>query len=152
MSAVINKIYIKQSKNAIADKNKLHSGNIYLHDYIKFKQFYECLCFYKYMVEQVDNSVNKQINYTQNRTPVGVLPVPGHLPKKVIYSAAEAKKQYYEMQHDIYVKEQSAHPKEKHKFPKVMKILLGTTGLASIILFRKSLSKMLRKIIKNPFK
>lgn len=104
------------------------------------------------MVEQVDNPVNKNMSYSQSRTPAGILNVPQSLPKKVIYSGTEAQKQYNEMQRDLYIGEKNAKEKEKHKFPKVLKILLGITGITSLILFRKNIGKMLKKLFKNPYK
>ncbi len=100
------------------------------------------------MVEQVENPANKQMSYGQNRTPVGILAVPGKLPKKIIYSGTEAQRQYNQMQYDLYIGEKTAKKKEKHKFPTVLKILLGASGITSIIIFRKDICK----IIKNFFK
>ena len=101
------------------------------------------------VVEQIDNPANKQMSYGKDRKPVGVIPVPQTLPKKTIYTGAEAMKQYNELQRDLYMSEKAAKKKPIHKFPTIMKILLGFAGISGLIIFRKNISKMIRNLFRR---
>lgn len=99
------------------------------------------------MVEQVDNPANNHMHYG-TKPPVGTISAPDRLPKKVVYSAKEAKQIYNQMQYDIY--EKAAHTKkpDKRKFPTVLKILFGTIAAATALIFGKDIIKFIKKIFK----
>ena len=93
------------------------------------------------VVEQIENPANKHMHYG-DKPPIGVVNAPNKLPKKVLYSNAEAERIYNQMQYDIY-------QSQKRKFPMVLKIILGTLTICGGIIFRKDLGKLIKKVFKN---
>lgn len=100
------------------------------------------------MVEklQIDNPANKSMHYGQLH--VGVLTPPDSIPKVTLYSEKEADKRYHEMQYDIYQKQKQAKPPKKSKFPSILKYLGAIIGISGAIIFRKDITKFIRKIFK----
>jgi hypothetical protein len=102
------------------------------------------------VVEQIENPANRAMHYG-DKPPVGVIKAPERLPKKVVYSNAEANKSFNQIQYDIYMDEKNARPR-KIKFPAILKILIGASAIAGIVLCRKEIGSFIHKYLKNPFK
>lgn len=100
------------------------------------------------VVEQIENPANKHMHYG-DKPPIGVVNAPNKLPKKVLYSNAEAERIYNQMQYDIYQSQKHTKPPKKGKFPMVLKIILGTLAICGGIIFRKDLGKLIKKVFKN---
>ena len=103
------------------------------------------------MKVEVSNPANKAMHYGDEPV-VTLVNAPAKLPSRVIYSGIEARKQYEQMEADIYDGVRKAKKIEKHKFPDVLKWTLGIAGAAFAIIFRKNLTKFVKKLFKNPFK
>lgn len=108
------------------------------------------MCFYKYMVVEIENPANKNMHYG-DKVPVGVINAPDRLPKKFIYSNYDAEKRYNELQYDIYQTQKHTKPPKKGKFPTVLKIILGTVAVACAVIFKKDILKYIKNF-KNPFR
>lgn len=100
------------------------------------------------VVEQIDNQANKHMHYG-DKPPIGIVNAPDKLPKKVLYSNAEANKIYNQMQHDIYEKQKHTKAPKKGKFPMILKIILGIIGIGAAIRFRKNIGNRIKKIFKG---
>lgn len=103
------------------------------------------------MVVTVENPANKPMHYG-NKNPVGVLSVPDKLPNKIIYSGRQGNIEYDKMQYEMYQKYQQTKVKSNRKFPKILKILLGISAIATLLIFGKNIGKFCKKLIKRPFK
>lgn len=103
------------------------------------------------MKVEVSNPANSSMHYGDSPV-ISSVNAPEKLPSRIIYSGIEARKQFEQMEVDIYNGVRKAKPIEKHKFPNVLKWALGIAGVASAVIFRKDLTKFFRKILKNPFK
>lgn len=99
------------------------------------------------MVEQIDNPANKAMHYGSPN--VGILNPPDKLPTVTLYSPTEAEKQYNKMQYDIYDKQQHTKAPDKHKFPKILKILGGIIGIGTVLIFGKNLLKYAKGLFKR---
>lgn len=97
------------------------------------------------VVEQINNPANKQMHYG-DKPPIGVVNTPNKPPKKVLYSNAEAERLFNELQYDIYQSQKHTKAPKKGKFPTVLKIILGSLGLCSAVIFRKDLIKLVKKV------
>lgn len=100
------------------------------------------------MVEklQIDNPANKSMHYGQLN--VGVLNPPNSIPKATLYSEKDAIRRYHQMEYDIYQEQKHAKPPEKGKFPDILKCLGALISITGTIIFRKDISKFIRKIFK----
>lgn len=99
------------------------------------------------VVEQIKNPANKSMHYG-DKPPIGVITAPDKVPKKVLYSNAQAERIYNQMQYDLYQSEKHAKPPKKGEFPLILKILTGSAGIILGITYRKDISKHLKKIFK----
>ncbi|MBQ8458943.1 hypothetical protein IJ541_02445 [bacterium] len=103
------------------------------------------------MVVEVVNPQNSSMHYG-DKPAVRVINAPDQLPKRVLYTNAEADKIYHEIQYDIYDKARHTKRPPKGKFPTVLKILGGIIAVGAAIVFRKNIASFCKKIFKNPFK
>lgn len=99
------------------------------------------------MVVEVTNPANKPMHYGDQPV-ITAIAAPEKLPSRIIYSGFEARKQYEQMEADIYDGVKKAKKIEKHKFPSVLKWALGIAGIASAVIFRKNIAKFFKKIFK----
>lgn len=99
------------------------------------------------VVEQIDNPANKHMHYG-DKPPIGVISAPDKLPKRVLYSNAQAERMYNEMQYDLYQSEKHTKPPKKGRFPTILKIIIGAAGVTLGVIFRKDITKYLKKIFK----
>ena len=97
------------------------------------------------MVEQIDNPANRSMHY--GKTNIGILNPPNSFPKVQLYSYNEGIKAYNEMQQDLYIKEKQAKPPEFHKFPTVLKIIIGGISIASAVICRKNIAKYFKNLV-----
>ena len=96
---------------------------------------------------QADNSTNKHMHYDKPLD-VGILNPPSRLPKVVVYSKADADYRYRNMQCDIYESYKKATEPPKKGFPTILKIAGGILTAVGAIVFRKDISKYLKKLFK----
>lgn len=96
---------------------------------------------------QTDNSVNKHMHYEKPLN-VGILNPPDRLPKVVVYSKADADYRYKVMQNDIYESYKQASEPPKKGFPTILKIAGGLIITAGAIIFRKDISKFIKKLFR----
>ncbi|MBD5401945.1 hypothetical protein HDR58_03965 [bacterium] len=97
---------------------------------------------------QTENSTNSHMHYGQPYT-IGVLNPPDRLPRVTVYSFKEGEKQYRQMEYDIYQGSKKAKAPEKHKFPKVLKILGGIVIAAGAFIFRKNILNSIKGLFKK---
>ncbi len=99
------------------------------------------------MVEEVTNPANKPMHYG-DKPVITTVQAPNTLPKRVIYSGIEARRQYEQMEHDIYDGIRKSKKLEKKKFPAVLKWLFGGIAITAGIFFRKNITKFVKNIFK----
>lgn len=94
---------------------------------------------------QVDNPANKHMHYGVYN-PVGILTPPDKLPVVVVYSPIDGQRQFNTMEKDVYAAQQSATKLKTYKFPTILKIIGGVLIVSAGILFRKDISKFVKKL------
>lgn len=97
------------------------------------------------MVVEIDNPANKHMHYGDGVI-VKNLEVPDKLPKRILYSNSDANQKFEQIQADIYNGQKHAKPIENVKTPTIIKILLGVTGAAAILLGGKKILKTIKNI------
>lgn len=103
------------------------------------------------MVVQVENPNNSNM-HGPNCCPGLQLEVPKPCPRPKIYSSIEARKQYNEIQQDVYQTINNAKPKDRGSFPTILKLILGGTAISMLIIFRKSILSSAISFFKDIFK
>lgn len=108
------------------------------------------------MVVEVFNPANNNMHYG-DKPSVGLISAPDKLPNRVLYTNAQANREYNDIQYDIY-QTQKEHDRMIKK-PKSKKawigIIVGVALLTTAIIFRKKISSAATSVfgkIKNLFK
>lgn len=103
------------------------------------------------MVGMINNPQNS--NMHNGDTPlVKTLVEPQKVKMPPVYTNQEANNQFNALEHDVYQGIKHSPKIKRGGFPTILKILLGTGGLAAAIIFRKDLTHFAKKIFKNLFK
>ncbi len=108
------------------------------------------------MVVEVTNPANSNMHYG-DKPAVGVISAPDKLPNRVLYTNAQANREYNDIQYDIY-QTQKEHDRliKKPKSKKGWFVALGIIALiTTAIIFRKKFGALCKSVfgkIKNVFK
>lgn len=100
------------------------------------------------MVVQIDNPANRQM-HNGDFPVVKDLNAVGYLPKKQLYTDYEAQKNFNQIQMDIYETQKHTKVKSRQKFPAVLKITLSALAVTLGVIFRKDLTKFVKKLFKK---
>ena len=90
----------------------------------------------------MENSVSVNPNMKNQPLSVGVLTPPDKLHKPVLYSDAQATKDFNRLDHDVYISIKNSDTLERHKTPKSVFVIIGGCILALCY-------PLLKKIIKK---
>jgi len=103
------------------------------------------------MEVEVNNPVNK-IMHNGDSPVVTRIQAPQTLPSQILYSGYDARIQYEQLEKDVYDGIKKAKKKDPHKFPTILKILLGAGVITSAVVFRKNILKFCTNFVKTIFK
>jgi len=103
------------------------------------------------MEVEVKNPLNK-VMHNGDAPVVTTIQAPQTLPSRILYSGYDARMQYEQLEKDIYDGIKKAKKRDYHKFPTVLKILLGVGALASCVIFRKNIVSSVKNFFKTLFK
>lgn len=97
-------------------------------------QFLYAFCFLECMVSVQNNSVNNTVNTSPagSGLHIGVVNPPDKFQKVVLYSDAEATKQFKQLNRDIYAKQKQVSFEETKKTPKSVFYIVGSGILATL--------------------
>ena len=107
------------------------------------------------MVVEVTNPANSSMHYG-DKPPVGLISAPDALPNRVLYTNAQANREYNDLQYDIY-QTQKEHDRiiKKPKLKTVLTILGVAAVVTLAVVFRKNIANFAKSAttkIKNLFR